>query len=401
MATQVTLQYEVESVGASSVKLQGLIDANAVPVPPDILQASGLRVLSDVTAGISPVIRTIVIGFDPSAAAAVAAVIEEGSVASIIRLAPGLDYVLPPPVVFTGQGDNVLLQPSAQTFLELDGVTVENGGASYSPQSFAVVLGQMSPPTYVQQPYPGTLNNNVHSTGNIAPSCVQNLIIGVQGRGYTPTARILFDGPLDPSDPNARQAQAIITEFGPHGEIFAVQITDPGEGYVRVPNVTVQDDIAFGIEIVRKPDAISGAFVTAPNIIADNAATAILAPIMGVGVPAKVAITIVAGSVSEASVPAGNSGNLYIGQPQIVVVDPTGLGSGAVISPRMGLSPTIQIVTSGKGLSPTTQANLAESYFKALFPDTGDQRAPFWRLMEPAISNSAVSPVKSLAPVLA
>jgi hypothetical protein len=397
MATKVTLQYQVEPAGASTSKLAGLV--GAVPVPPDILQAAGLRVISDATPVANPVVRTIVLGFDPSAAPAVATTIEEGSVSNITRVAKGADLILPPPVTFVGQGTNVLSEPSAQTFLEVKTVSILANGSSYSAESFAVVLGQMAPPTFTNRPYPGTLNANVHPTGDLPPSCVQRLTIGIQGRGYTSKARILFDGALDPSNPNARQAQAIVTKLGGHGEILAVQITDPGEGYIRVPKVTVQDDIPFGIEIARKPDPISGAVVTAPNIIKPNAVTANLSPVMGEGSPATVTVAIAGGAIVAVDAVTIN-GDLYIGVPQIVVIDPTGAGSGAILVPSMGLSPTIRIINPGKGLSPNTEATLT-SYFKALFPDAGDQRAPFWRLMEAAISKNALSPVKSFPPVLA
>jgi hypothetical protein len=400
MATQVTLQYQVDVVGASATQIALLMDADAVPVPQDILQAAGLRVISDTTPIATPVVRTIVLGFDPSVAPTVSTTIEEGSVASITRLMAGMDLVSPPPVAFTDEGNSVLSQPAAQTFLEVSGVTIVNNGDSYSAQSFAVVLGQMVKPAQIQRPYPGTLNANRHPTGDIPPSVVQALSIGIQGRGYTDKARILIDGPLDQNDPNSRQAKAIITGIGPHGEILSVQITDPGHGYIRVPKIKVQDDIPHGIEIVRKPDAIKGKVVTAPNIIAPNAATANISPIMGVGTAAKVNITIGLGLVTGATVPLGGNGDLYIGMPQIVVVDPTGAGSGALLVPRMTMSPTIQVTNPGKGLSPATTATLA-SFFKTLFPDAGDQRAPFWKLMEPAISKSTLSPVKSFPPVLA
>jgi hypothetical protein len=398
MATQVTLQYQAEPIGASATKLATLMNADSVPVPPDILQASGLRVISDTTPVANPVVRTIVLGFDPSAAPTVTTTIENGSVASITRTSAGTDVILPQPVTFENEGTNVISKPSAQTFLEVGSVSIVDNGDSYSAQSFAVVFGQMVVPTQIYRPSPGSLNANVHPTGDLPPSCVQALKISVQGRGYTSKVRILFDGPLDQSNPNARQAQAIVTALGPHGEVLAVQITDPGEGYVRVPKVTVQDDIPFGIEIARKPDPITGAVVTAPNIIKPNAVTANLSPIMGMGTPSKLSILIVAGHVTVVNVLG--RGDLYVGLPQIFVVDPTGLGNGAVLAPSMGLSPTIQVTNPGKGLSPNTSASIT-SYFKTLFPDTGDQKAPFWRLMEAAISRNALSPVKSFTPVLA
>jgi hypothetical protein len=400
MATQVTLKYQADPTGTSSIRLAARMNAFSVPVPPDVLQASGLRVISDTTPVATPVVRTIVLGFDPTVAATISTVIEGGSVTSITRLTAGMDYVTPPPVSFVDEGDGVLSQPTAQTFLEVEDVAIVSGGADYSAASFAVIVGngQMVSPTYIARPWPGSLNTNVASTGDLPPSTVQALKVSVQGRGYSTKARIRFDGSLDSTDPNARQAQAIVTEFGPHGEILAVQITDPGQGYIRVPKVTVQEAIPFGIEIVRKPDAISGAVVTAPNIVAPGAATAILSPIMGQGAPAGVNIKITAGAITAVS--GVVSGNLFTGMPEIVVVDPAGTGVGAVLKPRMGLSPTIQITNPGRGLSPNTSAVLT-SFFRALFPDTVDQRAPFFTLMQPAIATKSLSPIKSFTPVLA
>jgi hypothetical protein len=397
MATQVTLKYQADPSGASAAKLAGLMNADSVPVPADILQASGLRVTSDTTPVMTPVVRTIVIAFDPTTDATISTTIEEGSVAKITRLTAGIDYILPPPVSFIDEGNVVLSKPMAQAFLEVEDVRLDNPGQDYSAHSFAVILGQQLKPA-AKGFTGGQGSGQGNANGDIPPSNVQAMAVGVQGRGYTKNARILFDGTLDPSDPNARQAKAIITKLGPHGEIVAIQITDPGQGYVRVPKVTVSDDIPFGIEIVRKPDAISGAVVTAPNIIKDNAATATLVPIMGEGAPAAVQIKIVAGHVSAVS--GVVSGSLFIGVPQVVVVDPTGNGFGAVLTPRMGLNPTIRIINPGRGLDPKTTAVLT-SYFKTLFPDTGDQRAPFFRLMEPAIRTKALSPITSSIPVLA
>jgi hypothetical protein len=405
MATQVTLKYQAEPIGASATKLAFLMGASQVPVPPDILQAAGLRVTFDDTPVATPVVRTIIIKFDPSIAAVAEPTIAEGSVTSITRVGPGgIDYILPPAVSFTNTGTVVLSEPTAQAFLELEAVNIVSNGSGYSAEAFAVVLGQMAPPTYIARPYPGTLNTNVHSTGDIPPSSVQGTNIGIQGRGYSSKARILFDGPLDPSNPNAHQAQAIITQLGPHGEIQAVQITDPGEGYIRVPKITVQEDIPFGIEIARQPDPIFGAVVGPQNLVAPRpgdagAVTANISPIMGVGTPARVSITIgLGGTIATATVT--NKGDQYIGVPQIVIIDPLGTPSEtAVLVARMGVSPNFQIINPGRGVDPAAGITLT-SFFKTLFPDTSDQRAPFWQLMQTAIAINALSPIGSTPPDL-
>jgi hypothetical protein len=397
MANQVTIKYQAEPTGASTTTLSVLM--SQPPVSLDILQAAGLRVVSDGTPVANPVVRTIAIAFGPSVPASSASCqVFEGTIISIAGPStPGLDYVLPPAVSFTGEGDNVLSQPTAQSFLNLQAVAVESGGAGYSPQSFGVILGSMAPPTQVQRTWPGTLSTSIAPTGDIPPSCVQAIGISIQGRGYSTSARVVFDGPLDPNNPNARPAQAVITQLGPHGEILAVQITDPGEGYVRVPKVTVQEDIPFGIEIARKPDAITGAVVGPMNIIAPNPVTAKLSAFMGLGTAATIKLTFIGSEVSGATVTG--SGDMYTGVAIIAVVDPTGSGTGAVLTARMGVSSTIQLISPGAGLDPGTTPVLTE-YFKTLFPDMSDQRAPFWQLMETAIAVNALSPITSAPPVL-
>src|SRR5882672_1518009 len=71
MGTQVTLVYKIQALGISSTKIQPFVAS--APIPLDVLQALGLRILSDTISipAVNPVVRTIILGFEPSAAALV------------------------------------------------------------------------------------------------------------------------------------------------------------------------------------------------------------------------------------------------------------------------------------------------------------------------------------------
>jgi hypothetical protein len=60
MGVQATLVYTIEALGISSAKLQPFVAS--APIPADILQALGLRVISDAISApaVNPIVRTIV-----------------------------------------------------------------------------------------------------------------------------------------------------------------------------------------------------------------------------------------------------------------------------------------------------------------------------------------------------
>jgi hypothetical protein len=412
MSNFATVSYTIETAGASSAAVAALADKSSVPVPPDILQAAGLRVVTDTTPVATPVVRTIEFAFGPSATAtAVATLDNEGRVSSITPTAPGLDYILPPIVKIGGKP----LSPAlARAFLNVQDVELVTGGTGYSAGTVAVVLGGMAPPTYITKYPPGygrqEALGEIDKTRTIPPSCVQALRIAVRGKGYSASSKIQFVGTLDPSNPLARPAQAVITAFGAHGEILGVQLIDPGEGYITVPKVIVVDHAHTGGGfMVMQPNPITGARLnpnTAGSRFGDATPSAIrfvkanISPAMGQGTPASISLTIALGIITAAVVTAGKNGARYIQVPQILVFDPAAVpGSGGVLVARMGVG-SVELQTGGRGYDSVVPPVTLVPFFKSLFPDASNQAAPFGQLMQTALQVACLSPVVSGAPVL-
>jgi hypothetical protein len=424
MAAQVKLVYTIEPTGASSAAVAALMSAANVPVPPDLLQAAGLRVTSDVTAVADPVTRTIILMFGPTTnPTAVATLDNQDQVDAVNVTAPGIDLILPPQVSFAGGsealpgpplplgGSSIIRRATAQAFLNMQGVALVAGGTGYSASTVAYVLGAMAPPVYTPTYPPGYGRQEALGEvkkGLLPPSCVQGLSIGLYGKGYTSQATIQFQGGLDSHNPNARSAQAGRITLGPKGEIYSVQLLDPGEGYIEVPRVVVVDpgvgQTSGGLMVMR-PDPISGKRFTANTAGAQfgdatpssiNYVEAVISPIMGQGTAATVALTI-AGGVITAAVVSGN-GARYTGVPQIFIYDPTNAGSGGILTARMGLG-EVDLMTGGQGYIAPPSVVLTPAFY-SFFPMTGDERAPFWNLMQPALQKATMSPVSSAAPVL-
>jgi hypothetical protein len=366
-----TLVYEVDPSGGQTPAAIATA-MGVVPIPLDVLTGLGLRVTST---GVpvpvaTPVKRTIVVAFGPSVTGTAVAVLGEPGesghpVDHVTVTATGIDYVVPPQVELPLDPTdlNVTLIPTARAFLDVQDKTLVSGGAGYAASTTANFVGAMSPPTFADD-------------GNFTvPSCVQAVNVANQGRGYTPaTTSIEFVGTLDPTDPLARVAMAVVSAFGPHGEIKSVMVVDPGRGYLNVPKIKVVD----------------------PTGADNRSVEAHLAAQMGAGIPASISLTIVLGVITVATVTS--TGARYIGVPSVVVFDPTGGGSGAVILARMGVG-SVEMISSGKGLTIAPVVTLLP-FFKAQYPDSSDQRAPFWRLMEPAFATMVVTPVKSDPPAL-
>jgi len=92
-------------------------------------------------------------------------------------------------------------------------------------------------------------------------------------------------------------------------------------------------------------------------------------------------------------------GSLYIGVPEILVIDPTGAGSGAAITARMGMDSVVDILSGGKGYGSVPSVVLTP-FFETLFPTTPVQNLPFWKFLQTALQVGCLSPVTSSAPVV-
>src|SRR4029077_11892157 len=138
----VTLVYTAQIGGASATAVQALMNAAAVPFPPSILTAYGLRVTSDVTAPGPPTVRTIVLAFGPSTPATATCQLIPGDASGspidhFTVTAVGAGYVLPPVVQLSG-APPLATKPvldtlgAGQAWMKVVGATVAAAGAGYS-----------------------------------------------------------------------------------------------------------------------------------------------------------------------------------------------------------------------------------------------------------------------------
>jgi hypothetical protein len=117
------------------------------------------------------------------------------------------------------------------------------------------------------------------------------------------------------------------------------------------------------------------------------------------GVVATAHPTIVAGVIT--AITPDTPGSNYVFAPQVVIIDPAGTGSGASARAVMEVAPVFNIVDPGVGYIPPAPALVFNPWFKTMFPDTSDQRAPFWDLFTEVISRATLSPVIAAPPVVA
>lgn len=228
MTTQATLVYTAYLGGLSAAAAATLM--GAVPVDPGILGFYGLRVLSDSTPVASPVVRTIVLGFNPSVTATAAAHLEShdsgSSVISISVSGAGADYVQPPAVSFTGGRPAIPVQE------------IPFGGPRRAHQT----MPDTASPTNEFQPQ---LNASACAFAYLK---VVSAAVAAGGGGYSAATFIRVSGQLKSQGgphgvgpPTGVGRPAILTPTIALGVITGVTVTDPGSGYVGVPTITVVD----------------------------------------------------------------------------------------------------------------------------------------------------------------
>jgi hypothetical protein len=231
MTATATLVYTAFLGGGSSAGVAAAMAA--VPVPPDILNAFGLRLISDATPVASPVVRTIVLGLNPIASATATATLEasgdSGSpVESITVTAPGSGYIRPPVISFTGGRPVTPVQEIPFT----------------GPQRFMQNLDDSADsPSNQFQPQ---LNASAAAVAFL--KAVSASFVG--GAGYSAATFIQVKGQLKSSGspptltatppPDVGRLMVLVPTIT-LGAITAVTIVDPGSGYTGVPTITVVD----------------------------------------------------------------------------------------------------------------------------------------------------------------
>jgi hypothetical protein len=392
----VHVTYTISPTGPSAAAIQVAMQAPptpgapGVPVPAATLLALGLRVESDVQIGPGSLTRDLGMAFGPSAPGTATAVMGGNATLLSVTTTPGIDYVLPPVVSFTGGGPggrNLIftgktpdgaLYPAARAYLDVQNVAIPFAGTLYNaPTTTVAFIGGLPPALFLQ---PGHTKDGVVRTGdpkpNGPPYAVNAVSLFKQGRGYSASTYIRFEGGDIAAGGHA--AQAVIAAFGPNGEIAAVQLIDPGALYQTIPSMVFVDPV--------------------PNPQASRSTRAQYAVLMGAGLPATA--TVVLGGGGTVTGLAGlTPGSGYVQPPTVVIYDSTGLGSGAVITPRMGVE-RVDVDFRGQGLV-TAPAVVLTPFFKSMFPDTSDQKKPFYDFpLLFAIEQATASQVSAGGPVL-
>jgi hypothetical protein len=392
----VAVTYTITPTGPAAAAIQAAMQAPptpgaaGVPVPAATLLAMGLRVETDVQIGPGSLTRDLTIAFGPSAAATATAVLASNAeLQSVTVTAPGLDYVLPPVVSFTGGGPggrNLIftgktpdgaLYPSARAYLDVQAVAIPFAGTTYGANTIAAFIGGLPPALFLQ---PGHTKDGVVRTGDPAPNgppyAVNAVSLFKQGSFYSAATYIMFEG--GDIAVGGHAAQAVITGFGPNGQILGVQLIDPGALYQTIPKMVFIDP------------------TPSPNASRKTRAQA--AALMGAGLPATATVTL-GGGGTVTGLAGLTPGENYVQPPTIVIYDPSGLGTGAVATARMGVD-RIDVVFPGQGLV-TVPTVVLTPYFKSLFPDSSDQRTPFYNFPPQfAIEQATASQVVPGTPIL-
>ena len=355
-----SLVYQVPQGGATIASLAAKTAAATIPVA--ILTALGLRVTSDATANGPAVSRPLGVSFVPSSEATAAVTLVPGDptgspVASVAPTLKGADFVQAPEVVVT---DDLGTGQGAQVSAYLEAVSkVLVGGTGYSAGTFAVAYGGLPP------------GNGSAGATSFTYQELQFVNVSAGGSGYSVQSYAVLTGGITP-----RGTQAKVSLFLRGGVVTGVEVDDEGDEYLTAPQITIVDPTGNGSGAVLVAQMNQGKKVSFQ------------------GTAMAISLTIAGGVITGATVTPGAG---YIAVPQILIVDPAYTGSGASIVVSMGVGKYV-VRSGGKGYQQPVVT--LTPFFKAIFPDTSDQRAPLFNLLTNAISQATLTPVVALAPVL-
>jgi hypothetical protein len=362
MSNAASLVYTIPQGGAQNAALESA--AQAVPIPVDVFQALGLRLVSDVTVVGPPVTRTINVSLVPVVAGTATATTlgsqPTGSPVEAVNVGiAGSGFVAPPGVQIsdalgTGKG------AAAKAFLDVGTIGVVHPGSGYSINTFAIAYGGLPP------------GNGGAGQTSFQYEEVLRAVMTAGGVGYSPRTTVTFVGGLSP---RGRAATGQVVLQG--GVIVDIVIDDEGDEYLATPQIVITDPTGAG------SGASASAFMVPGKTVYFQ------------GKPATIAIGLVGSGV--AIVNPTFSGEGYISVPEIVVIDPANTGSGAVSVASMELN-KIVVTNGGDGYQQPVVTLVP--YFKTLFPDSGDQRLPLFNLMKASISKATRTQVIAAAPVM-
>lgn len=369
MGTLATLVNFVQAAGVAPATVQ--VPVTQAPNPLDIIQELlGCRVTSDNTAPAGQgVNRTTQIAFDPSVPAQAFIIVDQdGKIVGTTVTVAGLDYILPPIVrpiqsVPPQGGPPTGVNGQLRSFLNVQQVTVNSGGAAFNPATASIAFVGGLPPADTCRAFRG---------------CVNHLRVVKPGRGYPPNTTITVNGGGNP----LRQARARAV-FDSFGKLVDIILLDMGARYTAVPEI---------------------GFVCPGGIPPIEPAEVGVS--MAAGDPATATLTIVAGAITAVNMTSFGDGYVFL--PNLVV-DPGGpLGSGFIGTPQMGVG-RIDVVAHGTGYHDTPAVSGAIAItpiFQEFFPSPNppatdaNQARPWGRLQSNAISQQSLSPVVPRAPVI-
>jgi hypothetical protein len=399
MGTQATLVYRVVALGTTVAKLQPFVAS--APIPPEILQAFGLRVISDNTPVANPIVRTIVLSFDPSAAALVIppVISNTGRFQEVfVDVAnSGRDYILPPiirannnartlPLVDVVEGNQIIQRPVGadaifKAYMAVYAAEILTPGSGYTLATTTVTfLGGLPPANFNFDFREVDPTTETSIPRNFRGGCVRYINIADPGEGYDPaTVQLNIQGGGPNGNTPAIPAQGILV-LDAAGRVRSITITDMGSQYVATPDVVLTTTTGIA---PRKP--------------------AKLYAVMAEGRPARGTVIVGAGpGFPITGITITDFGDNYVTVPEIRIFD-SGAGVGATARARMGLGRIDTIDPGEFYLQGTTLAITPgfQEFFPTIAGSPQAQAAMFFKLLEGAISQLAITPLASDTPLVA
>lgn len=287
------------------------------------------------------------------------------------------------------------LIPSEPTGSRIDSVTVSAKGSGY-----------VVPPVVKFSDATGS------GAKALAYLDVKTAVVAAGGDGYPDQVAVVFYGGLPPGsgvpgDTKLTYQQVLRASVSAGGSGYSPKTVvgflgglsprgKPATGAVRLKaGVIVGIDIDYGGE----------EYIVAPTIVivdptgegSGGGASAYMVPGKEAwvrGVPATATATVEAGVVTTVTLASHGSG--YTDVPQALIIGSSG-SAGAIIALSMEVNAVVMLA-KGAGYTEPTVALVP--YFESLFPAGGDQRAPLFNILTTNIQNQAATTVVASAPVL-
>lgn len=366
----VAITYKVPVRGNSQAVIAAAVAS--VPLPLRTLFDLGLYVVTDVVTVADPVTRVITIRINspdaPTATAAHAPGVSAGPIVKTAVTHIGSGLIKPPAFLVLDPHDQSLASwleappdvPSPPgrgcklaSYMKVVGVTNVDGGAGYSSQTVANLIGGFPKgmATDVQIPDPlnpleaparpedflgsGGVGTRVQDPHTQVPSEMGNVgsvAILDPGIGYDPAkTKVAFLG-----DPPLIRAAMAIPSFDAMGRCIGITMIDSGAGYLKAPTPVLRDTTRDTTKFGAKLSA---------NMLRGVPATFHVAT----GDRGSITVTLADGGDGYTEIPGDGS---------LVIFDPTGGGSGAIAT----VGPVVGGAASKFGLSRVDILNPGEAY---------------------------------------